>query len=539
MKAFLMHRDRDFDPMQLFGRRDRELRHSRGYGREEVNKELDLKQLLPWNEGALRQDLGLETVFTAMARDDRFLFEVAQVAMLRSLHNPAEIMYRQQILIDSLANPKTIRKIYALAVQAIEAERKNYWGMLNRHPSGILHRAVEVLGSFVHVLKQLRAVADSCAHSFSSEGFSRFFAMLKDELSDEYFSTIEGHLRALTFKDGTLISVQLSAGNKGTNYVLRKPYADSRGWLRRLLEKPEGFTFVLHPRDEGGARALSALNDTGVNLVANALARSTDHVLSFFQMLRTELAFYIGCLNLKAMLDRIDTINCIPVPTAPGERSLSFQNMYDISLALNLGRKVIGNDLNANGKDMIVVTGANTGGKSTFLRSLGLALLMMQAGMFTPAETFSAEVCDSLITHYKREEDSTMESGKWDEELSRMSGIVDKVKPNSMVLFNESFASTNEREGSEIAEKIVRGLLDAGVRVAFVTHLYHFAHSFFREKEDCVVFLRAERFPDGTRPFKLVEAPPLQTSYGEDLYRSIFLRSADQGQPGFHRTGGD
>ena len=523
-----MHRDRDFDPAQLFARRDRELRLTRNHGREEGNKELDLRQLLPWNESALRQDLGLQTVFTAMARDDLFLFEVAQVALLRSLRDPTEIRYRQQILIDSSANAKTVWEIYALAVQAIEVERKNYWGMFNRQPSAVLHRSVEVLGGFLRVLKQLRAIADSRAHLFSSEGFIRFFAMLKEELSDEYFATIDGHLRTLAFKDGTLVSAQLSVGNKGTNYVLRKPHPDQRNWLRRLLEKPEGYTFVLHPRDEGGAQALSALNDRGVNLVANALARSTDHVLSFFQMLRAELAFYIGCLNLQRVLDQIDTPICIPVPDMPGERSLSFRNMYDISLALSLGRKVIGNDLNANKKDIIIVTGANTGGKSTFLRSLGLALLMMQSGMFTPAEEFSSEVCDGLITHYKREEDATMESGKWDEELSRMSGIVDRVRPNSVVLFNESFASTNEREGSEIAEQIVKGLLDAGVRVAFVTHLYHFAHSFFGGNAGNAAFLRAERRPDGTRPFKLVEAPPLQTSYGEDLYRAIFLRAENQ-----------
>jgi AAA15 family ATPase/GTPase len=48
--------------------------------------------------------------------------------------------------------------------------------------------------------------------------------------------------------------------------------------------------------------------------------------------------------------------------------------------------------VNGDGKNFIVVTGANTGGKSTFLRSLGLAQLMMQAGMFVPANNFSAEV---------------------------------------------------------------------------------------------------------------------------------------------------
>ena len=124
-----------------------------------------------------------------------------------------------------------------------------------------------------------------------------------------------------------------------------------------------------------------------------------------------------------------------------------------------MGQKIVGNDLNANHKDIVIVTGANTGGKSTFLRSVGIAHLMMQAGMFVSANSFASEVCDGIFTHYKREEDASMESGKWDEELNRMSAIVDRVKSNSLLLFNELFASTNEREGSEIASNIVKALL--------------------------------------------------------------------------------
>ena len=47
-----------------------------------------------------------------------------------------------------------------------------------------------------------------------------------------------------------------------------------------------------------------------------------------------------------------------------------------------------------------------------------------------------------------------MERGKFDEELRRISEIVDHVASHSLILFNESFAATNEREGSEIARQI-------------------------------------------------------------------------------------
>lgn len=518
MKAFLMYRDRDFDAPQLLIRREKELRHNRGGGDQTLN----LQQVLPWNELALRQDLGVDVVCNAMAAGDRFLFEVAQVAILSSLTDLDVIHYRQHILADSLNNAAIVRDIYQIAIDAMEGERKNYWSFFSRYPAGILHRAVDVLQMFVGMLKRLRNIAEQQAGHFESEGFSRLFAMLTAELTDEYFAAVDQHLSRLKFRHGVLISAQLGKGNKGKNYVLRRSHDDQRGWLTRLLgERSPSYSFQLHPRDEAGARALSELGDRGVNLVANALAQSTDHILGFFQMLRTELAFYVGCLNLSGRLAELGEPVCLPVPSA-GQRRLSFTGLYDVSLALSAGRKVIGNDLDADHKDLVIVTGANTGGKSTFLRSVGLAQLMMQAGMFVGAESLAAEVCDSLSTHYKREEDSAMNSGKWDEELGRMSEIVDRISSNSLLLFNESFASTNEREGSEIASQIVRALLDRRVKVLFVTHLYHFAHSFFVRRSQRAAFLRAERRPDGTRPFKLVAGEPLQTSYGEDLYKAVF-----------------
>jgi DNA mismatch repair ATPase MutS len=115
-----------------------------------------------------------------------------------------------------------------------------------------------------------------------------------------------------------------------------------------------------------------------------------------------------------------------------------------------------------------------------------------------------------------------MKSGKLDEELSRMSSIVDNVSPNSVVLLNESFASTNEREGSEIARQIVRALCETGVKVFYVTHLFDLAQGFHRAKTDSALFLRAERLADGRRTFRLAEGEPLPTSHAEDLYRRIF-----------------
>ena len=156
------------------------------------------------------------------------------------------------------------------------------------------------------------------------------------------------------------------------------------------------------------------------------------------------------------------------------------------------------------------------------VKFLGYDQLMMQSGMFVGAQSFRASVGAGVFTHYKREEDATMQSGKLDEELRRMSDIADRIAPNCVLLCNESFASTNEREGSEIARQVVRAMLAKQIRVFFVTHLYDLAHSFHAQHLDTALFLRAERAPDGRRTFKVREGEPLPTSHGEDSYRRIF-----------------
>jgi DNA mismatch repair ATPase MutS len=496
MKAFLLYRDQDFD----------------------------LQRKLPPNEQALIQDLELNTLFNAMALGDAFLLDVAKKVILSSVTDLDSILYRQQILQDCLKNASTVREIYALAVEAIASEKKVWgWGFLSKYPNAILHRSIEVLEMFVEKLKRLKQIAEQHSDQFESEGFIRLFAMLQQELGEDYFASVQGHLKALKFRNGVLMSAQLGKGQKGTNYLLRKPPDRQQGWIERLFgEKPPAYTFTIADRDESGANALSELKERGINLVANALAQSADHILSFFTMLRTELAFYVGCLNLYGQLTQKGAPLAFPLPVISSERRHTFRGLYDISLALTVKQSVVGNDVNADWKDLVIVTGANRGGKSTFLRSIGLAQMMMQCGMFVAAESFSANVCMGLFTHYKRKEDATMKSGKLDEELSRMSEIVGQITAHSLVLFNESFAATNEREGSEIARQIVHALLERHIKVFFVTHLYEFAHGIAEKHGKNALFLRAERQTDGRRTFKLIEGEPLETSYGEDLYDRIF-----------------
>lgn len=471
---------------------------------------------------ALAQDLELETLWSAMADGDEYLYEAARRGLLSSLTDPGEILYRQQVLADCLEQPQIVRRIYELAIEAIDATKEGGGLWHGVSPDATLHRSRSVLALQVKVLERLRKLADEQAAGFRSDGFVRFFARLQQELDDDYLRTVEHHLRELEFVHGVFESAELGRGNVGGRYVVRTPR--ERRWTERLGlgERAPHHSFTLPARDENGFRTLEEIRGRGINSVADAVAQSAEHVRSFFCVLRLELAFYLGCVNLHARLGERGEPTCFPVPAREGELAFSCRGLYDVCLPFHLDGPVAGNDVNADGKALVLITGANQGGKSTFLRSVGHAQLMMQSGMLVAATAFRASVGRGLFTHYKREEDPSMRAGKLDEELARMSAIVDGIRPGSLLLCNESFASTNEREGSEIARQVVRALVEKRIRVFFVTHMYDLAHGFRDRRLDAVLFLRAERAPDGRRTFQLVVGEPLPTSYGADAFRRVF-----------------
>jgi len=492
MKVYLLYRDRDFDN----------------------------RAALPPGHQDLIQDLELTTLLRAMAAGDKFLFEVSAKALLASLHDPEAIRYRQRVLADCLAQPDVIREMYAVAVGALEDKRQlwGYGGSYQTPPSN-LSGAVRHLEGYVARLRQLRKIADDHAGNFRSDGMRTLFATLQRELDDGYFEEISYHLKQLRFRAGVLISAELDRDNSGINFALRASGEARRRWAERLGLGPRTtYSFTLAPRDEAGSQILEDLTSRGINLVANAAAQSADHIGSYFTMLRAELGFYVSCLNLADRLAAKGVPVAVPDPEQPSALTFSCTDLRDACLELQSPDPVVGNDMQGDGKSLVIITGANSGGKSTFLRSVGVAQLMMQCGLFVTAGSYRADAARGIFTHFIREEDPGMTSGRLDNELWRMSAIADHIGPHCLMLFNESFAGTNEREGSEIGHQVVRALLDAQIKVLFVTHRFDFADRFHRRHARSTLFLRAERYPDGRRNYKLAVKGPLPTSFGEDLY---------------------
>lgn len=511
------------------------------------------------HEAELVQDLALDVLLSTMSAGDAFLLGAARTALLTAAAIDVEtIRYRHAVMQDCIAQAAVVRELYALAVEAADRSQRGYFGYLVRSSDASLSSAVSLLEIGTDILRRLRQLADRHASHFTSAGFTTLFAALQRDLSDEYLDTIERHLELLQFRQGILVSARLGARGEGTDYVLRLARDQRPYWIRRLLgAESHGYTIHIDERDEAGARFLGDLRNRGTEVVARVVTRAARDVLTFFQTLRAELAFYVACVNGHDRLTALGIPTCwpelvatsmsesgsmstsaststsapTPEPSTPELATVSqpgdappfhASELSDVCLALRLDTRVVTNTIQADGKRLVIITGANQGGKSSFLRAVGVAQLMLGAGMFVGATAMTAPRYRRVFTHYKREEAPTMTMGKFDEELARLSDIVDAIEPGTLLLLNESFAATNEREGSEIARQIVTTLAAHGVTVWFVTHLFAFADALAEQHRPDTLFLRAERRPDGTRTFHIDPGLPLETSYGPDLYQAIF-----------------
>lgn len=487
-----------------------------------LNHDFDADQSLPINTSDLAQDLNLTPLFDAMAGDDQLIRRVVTASLLNADGNVNTVRYRQDILDDALRHEDLIRRLYSLAVTAVADQRRHFWLGSVTQPSRVVLRSVQIIESYLSYLRELRDVAAEVRTEFSSTGFQTLFTSLVTELSDTYLDEVREHVRELKFKDGTLMSAELDAGGSGRNYTLRDPRQHRRGWLGRLgVGAAKTYSFDIPPRDEAGFEALTELLNRGTNSIVDEVGQAADHIATFFTSLRVELAFYVGCLNLRARLAERGETMSRPEIHVPEETILEFRGLKDIALILQNHHDVIGNDTQANGRNLIVVTGANSGGKSTYLRSVGLALVMGNAGMFVTASSLSMSLHGGVWTHFAREEDETLTKGKFEEELSRMNEIVAAIQPRQWILLNESFSSTNEREGSDIAGQVISALLDSNVRVLVVTHLYDLATTLQSRERESALFLQATRSDQGRQLYRLEPGDPLPTSFADDVLQRI------------------
>ncbi len=515
-----------------------------------------------WNE--MVKDLGLD-ILLRVARKDSVLeagdisnaareYENVSVIVKRVMAVPLtgeEIAYRHEVLKDCLKHESFISRLYVICQDTISGwERlgRNKKQAASRDASGVLNMETEVLKLLFQGITQIRTLLEEYGEDLESEAFRSFTERFFREFTEEKTESVQKVIDDLSFYVNTkvkevkrnvfeqinpviVLDVGVGDGLKFTDIKLDEFASITEGYknpfglgakIRGQINRLKKYTIPIYGNLSLSEDAEKLEKET-VNYVLTCLKSTVGEYGAFIDKLRFESAFYFGAVNLKNEMRRFGVSYCLP-EVGEGDE-LTFKDLKEVSMAISQRREPVGNTDDLSGKILTVITGANQGGKSTFLRSLGIAQVMMQCGLFVGASAFKSGLYPKIFTHFTRREDSAMNSGKLDEELKRMGRIIEEVTPGSLVLLNESFATTTEKEGSAIAYDIVKALKECGVKVMTVTHLMSFARKMYEEcggaeSRDCI-FLSAERLENGARTFKMIRHEPMLSSFGLELYEKI------------------
>jgi DNA mismatch repair protein MutS len=229
-----------------------------------------------------------------------------------------------------------------------------------------------------------------------------------------------------------------------------------------------------------------------------------DKILTRFDR---EIQFYLAYLEYLAPLRAAGLSFCYPVMSA-GPEEVSAADTFDIALASKLvtGRTpVVCNDLHlAKNQRLLVITGPNQGGKTTFARAFGQLHYLAGIGCLVPGREARLGLAGSLLTHFEREEDLSNLSGKLQDDLRRVHLILRQAASGSVIILNEIFTSTTPADAVYLSTKILQEITRLGALCLCVTFLDELA-SFSPDTVSMVSMVVPEN--PALRTFKIVQRP--------------------------------
>lgn len=241
--------------------------------------------------------------------------------------------------------------------------------------------------------------------------------------------------------------------------------------------------------------------------------------------LMPEIIFYIRFAELIDKMKEENLTVCKPVAVNDFGNAVG-KDLYNIKLAIKRTKgeqfEIVGNDITFDENQRIfIMTGPNRGGKTTFTQAVGHCFLFAQAGIYVPASHFVYNPVDNIFTHFPADENETVDLGRLGEESKRLSDIFNVATDKSLLLLNESLATTNVAEGVFIAKDVIRAMSYLGTRAIFNTHMHELAHHLEEYNSDECSKAKVQSLvtgmKDGKRSFKCEIAPPQGVSYARDI----------------------
>lgn len=522
-----------------------------------------------------QNDLSVDFICEALSPDP-YERNIMRDVLTRLPDSTEAVSYRCDVFEDFLRFPKLredMTSVLAKLKDLREIERfqkdseaSSLWQLVNR---------LREIDSYVDCITQIKNTLESI--DIKSEGLKALRSQTTRIFNSSDFPSLKKDIEE-TLKDvrnvksitlGVNLDDMLRPSTVGVVSLNSKHFTDS-GLLKRVLKSANkeelhnstevaGFT-SFHPANPStssfgfgkvvtGAQQdvtrIENSNLTGADPMSDALKKVVTDILKrtvnnlkstlnkyvgvsgyAFIALMPEIVFYIRFAELCDKIRAKGLPLCKAQATDKESRICDAKSLYNFKLAIRAINEnqdeIVTNDFKFDDNARIyILTGPNRGGKTTITQAVGLAYLLAQSGIYVPASSFYFSPCDNIFTHFPADENDTVDLGRLGEESKRLSEIFESATRYSILLLNESFATTNVSEGMYIAKDVIKAMRYLGVRSVFNTHMHDLARNLDKLNCDIEGNSRVESMitgvENGNRSFKIAIAPPQGISYAKDI----------------------
>ena len=257
--------------------------------------------------------------------------------------------------------------------------------------------------------------------------------------------------------------------------------------------KPSRLKLLAMEPPEEGTRSKSAQKrkmmltqravETDAMLLQRVSAQASQDINTFviretaaLRGLRKELIVCLAARKLTRRWEEAGLPACFPELRPPEEKAFRAKGLFDPLLLISDKELVVSNDAELRqGGELLILTGANQGGKTVFLLSMGLGQWLAQLGFPVPAAEAAVSPAENILTIFAPNGQRYGRKGLLAEEAGRIAAAMENLTAGSMVLFNEPLTSTGPEETKAISAEVIAVCMAAGARGVWVTHVYELA----------------------------------------------------------------
>lgn len=267
---------------------------------------------------------------------------------------------------------------------------------------------------------------------------------------------------------------------------------------------------------------LKTFEDKALSSKSRALAREKHLYDELLELLVGQLTLLQDLANAISELDVINTL---------AERSVTLQLVrpvltQDPALEIEQGRHLvveqtmdgtfIANDLDLGGEtQLLIITGPNMGGKSTYMRQCAIITLLAHIGCFVPARSASIGAIDRIFTRIGSSDDLASGRSTFMVEMTETALILNNATPHSLVLLDEIGRGTSTFDGLSLAWAVANSIAtDIGALTLFATHYFELTALPENLAQTRNVHLAAREFGEDIVFMYAVNDGPASQSYG-------------------------